>query len=452
MALQKNQIIPLNVLTLSSDGCGVGRTDGMAVFVPFTAPGDRLLVRIVQVRKNYAYGIVASLQVPGPGRQAPRCPSFTKCGGCCFEHLTYHAELEAKQQFVADAFQRLGGLAAPMLPILPSPAPLRYRNKVQYPLTADENGHARIGFYAPRSHRVVPCTDCILQPAQLNRIAATACRLLDQMGIPVYDEAAHTGFARHLYLRHAVSTGKVLFCLVGNGSRMPRASEFCRQLTAAHPEISGIVLNVNMAQTNVITGGQNITLWGEGVLRDELAGVPVALNPLSFYQVNTAGAEQLYAVARQFAELSGDETILDLYCGAGTIGLSMASSCRRLIGVEVVPQAVEDARANAVRMGVRHGEFLCMDAGQAAAELAGRGLSPDVVIVDPPRKGCGPAALEPILRMAPRRIVMISCNAATAARDAAYLAPHYTVDAIRPVDLFPRTKHVECAVRFTRKR
>lgn len=451
MALLKNQIIPLDIESLSSDGNGVGRAQGMAVFVPFTAVGDQLHVRIVQVRKNYAYGIIHTLDAPGPGRQTPACPIFTKCGGCCFSHLTYEAELAAKEQFVADAFRRLGGLDAPVLPILPSPAAQRYRNKVQYPLVQDAAGHVRAGFYAPRSHRVIPCEDCALQPQLLNRIAATACRALEDLRVPVYDEAAHQGFARHLYLRHAVTSGRVLVCLVANGRTFPGAAEFCRRLTDAHREISGIVLNVNTRQTNVITGEENITLWGEGTLRDSLAGVPVALNPLSFYQVNTAGAEQLYAVARQFAALSGSETLLDLYCGAGTIGLSMAGACKRLIGVEVVPQAVEDARANAARMGVHHGEFLCMDAGQAAAELAERGLAPDVVIVDPPRKGCGPAALDPILRMAPRRIVMISCNAATAARDAAWLAGQYTVDAVQPVDLFPRTRHVECAVCFTRK-
>lgn len=449
MPMEKNQLVPLTITALSSDGCGVGRAGGMVVFVPYTAVGDELDAKIVQVRKHYAYGIIAALKHPGPGREAPVCPIYTKCGGCCFGHLSYEAELAAKQQFVADAFSRLGGVDLPMRPILPSPAPLRYRNKVQYPLAADAEGHVCAGFYAPRSHRVVPCADCILQPALLNRIAATACRLLEQYRVPLYDEEQHTGFARHIYLRHAVTTGRVLFCLVANGRRLPHADAFCRDLAAAHPEVESIVLNVNTAKTNVITGTENLVLYGPGSLRDEMAGVPVELDPLSFYQVNTAGAEQLYAVAREFSGLTGGETLLDLYCGAGTIGLSMADACGKLVGVEVVPAAVGDAKRNAVRMGVRHAEFLCMDAAAAARELARRGLAPDVVIVDPPRKGCGPDALDPILQMAPRRIVMVSCNPATAARDTAYLASAYRVEAVQPVDMFPRTRHVECVILLT---
>lgn len=444
MAIQKNDRVPLQITALSSDGNGVGRYNGLAVFVPFTAVGDELTAHIVKVCKTHAFGIVQELHRAGPGRIAPDCPLHGKCGGCQFRHLSYEAELAAKQTFVADAMRRLGGLDAEVLPILPSPSADRYRNKVQYPLAIDPAGAVEAGFYAPRSHRVLPCADCKLQPVLLNEITQTICRLLTELKIPIYSEEEHRGLVRHIYLRHAVTTGKVLCCLVCNGRRLPRQEEFCRRLVEAHPAVDSIVCNVNTKDTNVVTGETCIPLYGTGLLADAMSGVPVALSPLSFYQVNTRGAEQLYAEAGHMAGLTGAETLLDLYCGAGTIGLSLAHRCAKLIGVEVVPQAVENARANAARMGLDNTEFLCADAAEAASALARRGLRPDVVILDPPRKGCGPAALAPVVQMAPRRIVMVSCNPATAARDAAWLAQNsYRAAAVRPVDLFPRTRHVE---------
>lgn len=451
MPLIKNQIIPLTVDSLSSDGSGVGRFEGMAVFVPFTAVGDVLEVRIVKVCKSYAFGIIVRIVTPGADRIPPDCAGFGKCGGCCFWHLSYAAELRAKQGFVADAMRRIGGLVLPVQTILPSPQPERYRNKVQYPLFRAVDGSVRTGFYASRSHRPVPCADCRLQPRLLNQIAGTLCGLLTKYSISVYDERTHRGLARHLYLRHAVTTGRVLVCLVCNGSRLPHAEEICAALCAAHPEVESIVLNVNTRQTNAVTGAQCIPLFGPGVLRDALRGVPVALDPLSFYQVNTEGASRLYGIAAALAALRPSDTLLDLYCGAGAIGLSMANQCKRLIGVEIVPEAVKSARRSAAEMGLSHAEFLCADAGDAAAKLAADGLLPDIVILDPPRKGCDAETLDAVLRMAPRRVVMISCNPATAARDLKYLtAQSYTAEVIQPVDLFPRTKHVECACLLVR--
>ncbi len=451
MALKKNQIIPLTIDSLSNDGNGVGRFEGMAVFVPFTAKGDKADVRIVKVCKNYAFGIVEHLRYPGAGRAEPSCPIFGKCGGCQFQHLTYEAELEAKEQFVRDAMNRLGGISYPVSSILPSPLPLRYRNKVQYPLIQDADGVVRAGFYANRSHRVIPCDDCILQPTLLNAIAQTVCDLLTRYHIPIYHETTHSGLVRHLYLRHAITTNRVLVCLVCNGNRLPHADAFCSELTALHPEICSIVLNVNRQQTNVITGNECISLWGEKFLADQMADVPVQLGPLSFYQVNTLGANQLYAVVQNFAALQSSDLLLDLYCGAGTIGLSMASRCQKLIGVEIIPEAVESARQNAARMGISHAEFFCEDAGQAARRLASQNLRPNVIVLDPPRKGCDATTLEAVLKMAPQRIVMVSCNVSTAARDVRYLCEHgYVVHAIQPVDMFPRTKHVEAVIGLIR--
>ena len=354
---------------------------------------------------------------------------------------------------MADALRRIGGLDVPVRDILPSPQTERYRNKVQYPLFLAGDGSVQAGFYASRSHRPLPCGDCLLQPGLLNRIAATLCALLTQYHISVYDEQAHRGLARHIYLRHAVTNGSVLVCLVCNGRSLPHAQDICAALVKAHPEVESVVLNVNTHKTNVITGKECITLYGPGVLHDTMRGVPVALGPLSFYQVNTEGANRLYSVAADFAAPGPEDTLLDLYCGAGTIGLSMAEHCGRLIGVEIVPEAVESARRNAAAMGVEHAEFFCADAGTAAQKLAADGLLPNIVVLDPPRKGCDEPTLKAVLAMAPQRIVMVSCNPATAARDLKYLSQHgYAVQAVQPVDMFPRTKHVETVVLLSHKK
>lgn len=452
MTLCKNQIVPLSIDALSSDGSGVGRWEGMAVFVPFTAVGDVLEARIVKVCKSHAFGIIAHIVTPGPARVEADCPAFGKCGGCCYRHIRYEAELQAKRQVVADALRRIGGLTLPVREILPSPQAQRYRNKVQYPLFCAPDGSVRAGFYAGRSHRPVPCADCLLQPELLNEIAQTVCRLLTRLRVPAYDEQTRRGFARHLYLRHAVTTGRVMVCLVAAGRRMPHAAEFCAALTAAHPEVESVILNVNTQPTNVITGAECITLYGPDTLSDTVCGVPVTLDPLSFYQVNTAGAERLYGAAAEFAAPRPAGLLLDLYCGAGAIGLSMAHRCGRLIGVEIVPEAVENARQSARRMGVDHAEFLCADADAAARRLAAAGLRPDVIVLDPPRRGCGTPTLDAVLDMSPGRIVMISCNPATAARDVRYLSDRgYAAEAVQPVDLFPRTKHVETIVLLQRE-
>ena len=444
----KNTLARLVIESLSSDGSGVGRLDGKAVFVPATAPDDEITVRIVKDMGRYAFGIVEELHRSGPGHIQPDCPVYRPCGGCCFRHLDYETEAHAKEGFVADAFRRLGGFEdLPVLPLLTGPLTDRYRNKVQFPVGYDPAGNVTAGFFAGRSHRLVPCQDCLLQPKALNDIAAAVCAFLQRKGIPLYNEASHKGLVRHIFLRQGWHSGQVLLCLVINGRSLPHGEEFCAEMTRQFPQIKTIVLNVNRQKTNVITGEECIPLFGPGFIEDTLCGVPVKLGPLSFYQVNTPAAEQLYAVAREFAALCPEDTLLDLYCGMGTIGLSMAEDCRALVGVEIVPEAVESARGNAAAMGVENARFLCADAGQAATQLAAEGLTPQVICLDPPRKGCDAATLDAVLTMAPRRVVMVSCNAATAARDCRYLADRgYRPVKVQPMDLFPRTKHVETVV------
>ena len=448
MPMIKNQIFEVTVENLSSDGNGVAHVEGQAIFVPGTAPGDVIACRIVKPMKSYAFGRMERLIVPGPGRIPSDCPVCTPCGGCGLRHMSYEAECAAKTGFVQDAFTRLGHFDQQVLPVLPSPLSERYRNKVQLPVGLDEAGHPVTGFYAGRSHRIVPCSDCKLQPEWMNRLAARACALMEEYGIHPYDETTHTGLVRHLYMRQGWHSGQRLLCLVINGKSLPRESEFCRRLQQEF-NLTTVLVNRNTQRTNVILGQDTRTVLGPGVIEDTLAGVPLQMGVHEFYQVNTPAAEVLYAKAREFAGLRPGDFLLDLYCGMGTIGLSMKPDCDHLVGVEVVPQAVEEAAATAARLGLPAGnaEFLCMDAGEAASRFAAQGQHPDVIVVDPPRKGCDAATRQAIVTMSPRTVVMVSCNAATAARDARALCnAGYHLEIIQPVDLFPRTRHVETVV------
>lgn len=449
--MTKNQLVTVTIESLSSDGSGVAHVEGQAVFVPAAAPGDVAEIRIVKVLKHYAFGRLETLLAPGPGRIEPDCPVAAPCGGCGLRHLRYDAECEAKTRFVQDAFTRLGGLQVPVLPVLGAASVSRYRNKVQLPVGTGPDGRLTTGFYAGRSHRLVPCPDCLLQPEWMNAAAARACELLSDAGASAYSEETGKGLVRHLYLRQGWHSGQRLLCFVINGTALPReqkiAQTLCREFS-----LTTVLVNRNTARTNVILGRETRTLLGPGVIEDTLAGVPISMGVQEFYQVNTPAAEVLYDKAREAAALRPGDLLLDLYCGMGTIGLSMVRripGCR-LVGVEVVPQAVEGAKATAARLGA-DAEFWCMDAGQAAARLAAQGLRPDVIVVDPPRKGCDAATLNALVEMSPRTIVMVSCNAATAARDVRFLADNgYLPGPVQPVDLFPRTKHVECVVGMSR--
>ena len=455
MPLQKNQILTLCIERLSSDGSGVAHSpDGETVFVPGAAPGDEADVRIVKDCKRYAFGILDHLRTPSPDRIPVDCAVAGPCGGCSLRHLDYTAELRAKQENVTDAFRRIGGLDVPVLDICPSPEVDRYRNKVQFPVGLDKNGNPCIGFYAGRTHRIVPCPDCKLQPGVLNDIGNALCRFFAENGIQPYSEETGRGLVRHIFLRRGAHSGQIMVCLVCTRPNLPHADALCTRLREQFVDIATILLNVNSKNTNVILGTETHTLYGPGYIEDTLCGVPVQLGPLSFYQVNTLAAERLYGIAAQYAQLTPDDLLLDLYCGMGTIGLSMVDHCRELVGVEIVPEAIKSAKSNAARMGdavAAKSCFFCADAGQAATRLAAEGLHPDVVMLDPPRKGCDEATLSAVVRMAPRRVVYVSCNPATAARDAAWLEQNgYHAEKVQPVDLFPRTKHCEAVLLLTK--
>lgn len=449
--LQKNQRVELEITGLTAEGAGVGRASegGMAVFVPETIPGERVLVQIVKTAKNFCWGKAIQIIRPSACRVEPDCDAFPKCGGCVYRHMSYEIELEAKQQKVQDALRRIGGCEGFVVdPIVgantEAGTPDRYRNKAQFPIGKDAEGKPMLGFYAPRSHRIIPCEDCRLQPESFSRAMAAFLEWARLYQEPVYDETTHTGKLRHLYLRQAASTGAVMACVVVNGNGLHHEQELAEIMSRRVPELKSLLVNSNREDTNVVLGKKTRTVWGDSVLTDTLCGLRFEISPLSFYQVNHDQTEKLYGLAADFAGLTGEETLLDLYCGAGTIGLSMAGRVHRLIGVEIVAPAVEDAKKNAAANGIGNSEFLCMDAPQAAKLLEERGIRPHVVVVDPPRKGCGEGLPETIARMAPERVVYVSCDPATLARDVArFREVGYVLRRAVPVDMFPRTAHCE---------
>ncbi len=444
--MQKNEKYRATITNLTLEGNGVCHIDGMVVFVPHTAIGDEISVQIVKVLPKYAYGRVVEIITPSPDRIDPLCP-YSTCGGCLFWHIRYEAELAVKEKAVIDAFTRIGKLSPTILPIVESPTQTHYRNKAQYPFARDSEGKPILGFYARRSHRVIPVAQCPLQPRVFGEIVTVVLDYVQAHRFSIYDETTGNGILRHLYLRCGAHSGQIGVCFVVRRSLYRQLMPLARQLIARFPNIVSVSENINPEKTNVILGETTTPLIGPLTVSDTMCGIPVDLSPTAFYQVNTLAAEKLYSIAGQFAKLTGKELLLDLYCGVGTIGLSLATRVGRLVGVEIIPKAVENAYYNAARAGITNAKFICGDVGKVAQDLLESGQHPDVVMIDPPRRGCDGATIEVIEKMHPSRIVMISCNPSTAARDCSLLSKEgYVVKCVQPVDLFPRTGHVECVV------
>ena len=444
--LKKNDRIPLKITGVTAEGSGVGHYNGLAVFVANAARGDTITAHIIKVKKNYAVARIHQVVTPSPDRVKPDCPVFQQCGGCAWRHISYEAECRLKEQTVADALSRIGHLAITPQPILAARETDGYRNKAQFPV----GGLARelkIGFFAPRSHRIVDCRACRLQPPEFEGALRALARWIEENQVPIYNEETGEGLLRHIYLRKAEATGEVMACAVVNGDEIPEPERLAGELLREVPNLKSLLLNRNTARTNVVLGPVCKTLWGEDGIIDELCGLRFFLSPLSFYQVNRAQAERLYQKAAEYAALTGAETLLDLYCGTGTIGLTMAGKAKQVIGVEVVPEAVEDAKRNATLNGITNARFLCGDAALAARQLAEEGVQPDVIVIDPPRKGCDAQLIDTMVEMAPKRVVYVSCDPATLARDLKLFEEKgYKTREATPVDLFPRTGHVETVV------
>ncbi len=438
-ALEKNRIYRAHIDGYSSEGLGIARIDGQVVFVHGAVQGETCDVLVMKVLKNAAFGKIAALVEPSPARRQPDCPYYGRCGGCDFRHMSYEEELWAKRARVQDALTRIGGAEVTVEEILGAEQPLHYRNKSIYPISPA----GEVGFYRARSHQVVNVEHCLIQKPEADALAQAVRDYIARFQVEPYNEATGRGLLRHLYVRTSCR-GESLACLLINGSRLPHEEEVVDMLRAAAPGVCGVVLGENTRRGNAILGDRYRTLWGRDYLTDTLCGLELRLSVPSFYQVNHDQAQRLYEKALEYAGLTGRELAVDLYCGAGTITQVLARRARHVIGGEIVPEAIRDAEDSARRNGVENVEFLCGDASRLAEELRQRGLRPDVICVDPPRKGLAPDVVEAAASMTPGRIVYVSCDPATLARDVARFAPlGYRPVRACAVDLFPGTAHVE---------
>ncbi len=448
MSLQKNQDIQLNIEGYTAEGNGVGHYDGQAVFVSNTAVGDKIIAHIIKAKKTYAVGIVKQLLNPSKDRVDVDCSHFRSCGGCVYRHISYETEKTLKKQKVVDAFTRLAHIQVTVNDVITSKTQ-RYRNKAQYPVGF--NGQVVAGFYAQKSHRIINSSDCVLQPEEFSKIVEIVKSWMTEFGISAYESETGEGLIRHIYIRKGFATGEIMVCLVVNGDKLPKIDELCDDLQKIDG-LKSVVINENRDKTNVILGKKCTTIWGSDYIEDILCGVRIRISPLSFYQVNHDCAELLYEKALEYVGAKGDETVLDLYCGAGTIGLSMAKNVKKVIGVEIIHEAIEDAKVNAKANGIENCEFYCGDAKDAVKLLKDTNVTPDAVILDPPRKGCDRQVLEYVAEMNPKKIVYVSCDVSTQARDCAILKElGYETKEVTPVDMFPRTAHVECVCLVERK-
>ena len=451
MSLKKNDEITLEITAMTSQGSGLGHFEKLAVFVEGAVTGDKLLVHIIKVKSNYAVGIIKKIIKPSKHRIESDCPVSEKCGGCSYRHIAYAHELEMKKQTVQDALQRIGGLDIEVEEILSTQNQNHYRNKGQYPIGMDNEGRTLIGFYAKRSHRIVDCRSCALAPKEFEKILKVIERWSAEAGVSFYDEEKSTGTLRHIYLRKAKATKQTMVCLVINAQTVPKKERLIEALLEADATVCSVVLNINTKKTNVILGEECRTIYGKDYIEDVLCGLRFRISPLSFFQVNPEGTELLYQRAKQYAEADKEKVILDLYCGAGTIGLSMADSAKEIIGVEIIPQAIENAKENAKLNSIQNARFICNDAGGAAKKLSEEGLRPDVIILDPPRKGCSREVIDTVVYMSPERVVYVSCDPATLARDCKIFEEQgYKVQRATAVDMFPRTVHCESVVKLIR--
>ena len=454
-AAQKNEEFNLTIEDMSDDGSGIGRRTGFVWFVKDTVVGDVVRVRVTKVLKSYGYARLMKIITPSRHRVPEPCPAAHECGGCTLQMLDYREQLRMKQEKVLNALTRIGGIPADeikMKPIFGMDNPWRYRNKALFPIGKSRDGRIIAGFYAARSHRIVECGDCLLGVRENQKILRVILDFLEEYGIEPYDEETGKGLVRHVLIRKSFSSGALLACLVINGRSLPHSGDLVSRLMLI-PGMKSISLSVNTARTNVVMGKEILPLAGEPYIEDSIAGVRYRISPLSFYQVNPVQTEKLYGTALSYADLKGGETVWDLYCGIGTISLFLARKAGKVRGVEIVPDAVRDARANAELNHMENVEFFAGKAEEVLPrEYREHGEKADVIVVDPPRKGCDRALLDTMIRMAPKRIVYVSCNPSTLARDIRILAGEggYRLKKVRCCDMFPMGMHVETVVLMSR--
>ena len=468
--MKKNDLFEVTIEDMSKDGEGIGHVDGLTVFVKDTAPGDRIRARLVKEKKNLAYGRLEEVLEPSPDRVTPVCEKARSCGGCTMQHISYSRQLEQKASYVENCLRRIGGVADAadlMEPILGMEEPYAFRNKMQFPVGTDREGRPELGFYAGRTHALIPLSDCPVGHPVNRELLQAMREYLSEAAVPVYDEETHTGLVRHVLTRVGFGTGQVMVCIVANGEKLPKQELLIGKLEQAvetynrrredSPELtlSSVTLNVNKDKTNRILGFSSRVLAGAPVIEDTIGDIRFEIAPESFFQVNPVQTEKLYGRALEYAGLTGEETVWDMYCGIGTISLFLAKKAKKVFGVEIVPRAIENAKRNAELNGFENTEFFVGKAEEIVPKLYAEEpdrYRADVVVVDPPRKGCDRELLETLIAMAPKRIVYVSCDPATLARDVAILREGgYLPQRVTPTDMFPQSSHVECIACIQRK-
>ena len=484
MALEKNDIVRLTISDIGTDGEGIGKVDGYTLFVKDAVIGDTITARVIKLKKNYGYGRLMEVIEPSKDRVEPVCPVARQCGGCQIQQMSYDAQLDFKRKLVEGNLRRIGGFPdINVLPVIGMDEPYHYRNKAQYPVGRDKDGNVVIGFYAGRTHCIIDNQDCAIGARENVKILTAIRDYINENKVSVYDENTGKGAVRHILIRKGFHTGQVMVCIVVNGESLPQEDKLVAKLTGlelweneggndgrpefyninngkldsvkgkAVPYISSVMVNINRENTNVILGDRCRTLWGKDYIEDSINGITFQISPLSFYQVNPVQTEKLYGKALEFAGLTGNEVVWDMYCGIGTISLIMATRAKKVYGVEIVPAAIENAKNNARINGLDNAEFYVGKSEEIAPELAEQGAVPDVIVVDPPRKGCDEALLDTIVKMQPERVVYVSCDSATLARDLKYLAARgYEVKTVQPVDQFCHTVHVESVVLLSQQK
>src|SRR5690625_1693555 len=450
--VKKNETVTLTFEDLTHEGSGVGKIDGYPLFVPYGLPGEEASVKVIKVNKNFGFGKLLEVKKPSPERVEAPCNVFYKCGGCQLQHMSYAMQLEMKQNQVKNVMRKIGHLDhVPVHPVIGMEDPWRYRNKVSIPV-GEKDGELITGFYQQRSHRIIEDMEtCVVQDEVNDRTTEAVRRIASKLGIRAYDERNHRGVLRHIMVRTGQRTNETMIVLVTRTEKLPHKDALIKELTETYPHVKSIIQNVNPDRTNVILGKKTNCLWGEEYIYDTIGDVKFAISALSFYQINPKQTKVLYEKALEYADLSGGETVIDAYCGIGSISLFLAQKAKKVYGFEIVPQAIRDAKKNAKLNGFDNTEFIVGQAEKVMPAWTADGLKPDVIVVDPPRKGCDEALLHAMVEMNPKRIVYVSCNPATLARDLVTLTEGgYSLKKVQPVDLFPQTSHVELVAVMSR--
>ena len=462
--MKKNEIVEITIEDIGVNGEGIGKIDGYALFVKDAVIGDRIEAKITKAKKNYAYARLMKILEPSPDRVEAKCPVARQCGGCQIQELSYEKQLKFKEKKVRGNLERIGGFSAELLdevmePICGMENPFYYRNKAQFPFGTDKEGNIITGFYAGRTHQIIPNTECALGVKQNKQILELIVEFMNTYHVTAYNEETGEGLLRHTLIRYGFKTGEIMVCLVINGDKIPHSEKLVDKLIGI-PGMTSITLNVNKERTNVILGREIQVLWGQGYITDYIGNVKYQISPLSFYQVNPVQTEKLYGLALEYANLKGEETVWDLYCGIGTISLFLAQKAKQVYGVEIIPQAIEDAQNNAKINAIENAEFFVGKAEEVLPAYYrdhkkeyGEKAHADVIVVDPPRKGCEESLLRTMVDMEPERIVYVSCDSATLARDLKILCENgYKIEKVRAVDQFPMTVHVETVVLLSQQK